>query len=131
MEKETFGRRTGLVWSVGADLRRSDTGSCPRGTGPLCGARSAGCPRRESSRSRAHPDVGVYQSGQLLRSRRAAAAADEAPVAVQVEQRGGPADAELPDLLEVALGVHVDDGQPGAGRLQLPQARLRGAAGTA
>src|SRR5690348_14666859 len=87
----------------GTDLSRSDRGSCRRGTGPLCGARSAGCPRAEGSGSRAGSRVRLYQGGQLLRPRRAAAAADQPPVAVEVEQRGGAADVELAHLVEVAL----------------------------
>ena len=83
----------------GADLSRSDRGSCRRGTGRLCGARSAGCPRREGNRSPAtsgrRPGVGLDQGGQLLGPRRAAAAADQPPVAVEVEQRRGAPDVEL------------------------------------
>src|SRR4051812_40165674 len=122
---ETFGRRTGRVWSVGTDLRRSDRGSCRRGTGRLCVATSAGCPRRESSRSRARPRMGVHQGGQLLGPRCAAAAADQLALAVQVEQRGGPADVELAHLVQVALGVDVHVRQPRPAGAQVLQARLR------
>src|SRR4051794_4332400 len=121
----------GTSGRTGSVLREPDTGSCRRGTGRLCGARSAGCPRRESSRSRACPDMRVYQGGQLVGSRRAAAAPDQPPVAVEVEQRRRAADVELAGLLEVALGVDVDDGQARAGRPQLRQAGLRRAAGRA
>src|SRR3954471_16212668 len=128
---ETFGRRTGRVWSVGTGLRRSDRGSCRRGTGRLCVATSAGCPRRESSRSRGRSDMGVYQCGQLVRSRRAAAAADQLPVTSQVEQRRGAADVEVAHLLEVALGVDVDHGQARPSPPQVLQPRLRRPAGPA
>src|SRR3954468_5239560 len=121
-KRGTFGRRAGRVWPVGTDLRRSDRGSCPRGTGPLRGARSAGCPQREGSRSRASPHMCVHQSGELVRAGGTAAAPDQGTVAGQVEQRGRAADVELAHLVEVALSVDVDVGQPGAGGLQLLQA---------
>ena len=73
----------------GTVLRRSDRGSCRRGTGQLCGARSAGCPRRESSRSRPYSGMGIDESGQFLRPGRAAAAADQPPVAARRRTASG------------------------------------------
>src|SRR6185369_11138815 len=109
------------------------------GTGPLCGETSAWCPWGESSRSRRlprpvprpAPGVGVDQGGQLVRPRGAAAAADQPAVSAQVEQRGGASDVQLAYLVEVALRVDVHVGQPGAGRLQVLQPGLGGAAGAA
>src|SRR5918998_4306904 len=84
---------------------RSDRGSCRRGTDPPCGARSAGCPRREGNGSRAAADAGVHEGGQLLRPGRAAAAADHDTGAVEVEERRGPPDVEGAHLVQMALGV--------------------------
>ena len=119
----------GTSGRAGLALRRSDRGSCRRGTGPLCGARSAWCPRGESSRSRAPAPTwastrAVSSSGRgapLLRPSRL-------PSRREVEQRRRAADVELAHLVEVALGVDVHVGQPGPGGLQLLQAGPGGAA---
>ena len=126
------GRRSGHVWTNGVVLRESDRGSCRRGTGQLCGERSAGCPRRESSRSRRRsPDMGVHQGGQLVRAAARRCCGRSAAVAAEVEQRRGAPDVEFAHLVEVALGVDVDDREARAGGLQLLQPGLRGPAGRA
>src|SRR3954470_3259219 len=121
----------GTSGRTGSVLRESDTGSCPRGTGRLCGERSARGPRREGNRSRARPGMRVYQCGELVGPRRAAAAPDEPAGTIEVEQRRGSADVEFPDLVEVALGVDLDHRQTRPAPLHLLQAGLGGAAGRA
>src|SRR3954451_22220336 len=113
------------------DLSRSDTGSCPGGTDRLCGARSAGCPRRQGNGSRGRPDPRIHERRQFLGSGRSAAPADDRPRPVQIEQGGRPADVEGAHLVEVALGVDVQDGEARAGGLQLLEPGLRRAAGCA
>src|SRR4051794_1981829 len=110
---------TGTSGRSGTGLSRSDTGSCRRGTGPLCGARSAGCPRGEGNRSRRAPRMRVDQGGQLVGPRGTAAAAEQAPVAAEVEQRRGAPDVELADRVQLGFGIDLDVRQPGPGALQV------------
>ena len=57
--------------------------------------------------------MGLDQGRQLVGPRGPAAAAEQPPTAVQVEQGGGPPHVERADGVQVALGVDVHVREPG------------------
>ncbi len=130
---QASGRRSGRVWTRGTRPSGGRTEAAADAAQVHCAARGQqDAHAREGSRSRTSFRGGrtrastsaVSSSGRgapLLRPSRL-------PGAVEVEQRGRPADVQRADLVEVALGVDLEHGEAGAGRLQLREPGLRGSA---